>query len=324
MVRDLAFRIAAFFLVGDGVAALYLAGLLDNLGALLVVAALALAWIVNLSRLSAGGLPMLARILILVVAGAVTLDLVYIAPSLLDGFVYLLLLLVLLRLFTARSSGDLRDAGLISFFMLVASAAMTFDISQLVVFIVYLILVTWLLMLHHFMSESARTSEGARPTPRVGLDVVRVALAAPVAVLFVTASLFFIIPRVGQASLPGRTELRRMVTGFTSEVELGAIGEIESDSTVVMRVYLPNGMLGAIELRFEDRNPDAWRFLAIAYGRSNNMGMMALALAEEGIANGDYGQARQQAARAIKQLPAGPAKQRAQDIQDEAKREGKP
>jgi hypothetical protein len=34
--------------------------------------------------------------------------------------------------------------------------------------------------------------------------------------------------------------------------------------------------------------------------------------------------ARQQAARAMKQLPAGPAKQRAQDIQDEAKREGKP
>src|SRR5690348_4384626 len=77
-------------------------------------------------------------------------------------------------------------------------------------------------------------------------------------------------------------------------------------------------------VRFEDRNPDAWRFLAIAYGRSNNMGMMALSLAEEGIADGDYGQARQQAARAVKQLPAGPAKQRALDIQDEAKREGKP
>ena len=54
------------------------------------------------------------------------------------------------------------------------------------------------------------------------------------------------------------------------------------------------------------------------------MGMMALALAEEGSADGDYAQARQQAVRAAKQLPPGPAKQRALDIQDEAKREGKP
>jgi predicted Zn-dependent protease len=89
--------------------------------------------------------------------------------------------------------------------------------------------------------------------------------------------------------------------------------------------YVPKALGHLNEaVRFEDRNPDAWRFLAIAYGRSNSMGMMALALAEEGIANGDYGQARQQAGRAAKQLPPGPAKQRAQDIQDEAKREGKP
>ncbi len=76
-------------------------------------------------------------------------------------------------------------------------------------------------------------------------------------------------------------------------------------------------------IRFEDRNPDSWHFLAIAYGRSDNIGMMALSLAEEGIANGDYTQARQQAARALKLLPPGVAKQRAQDLQDEAKREGR-
>jgi predicted Zn-dependent protease len=77
-------------------------------------------------------------------------------------------------------------------------------------------------------------------------------------------------------------------------------------------------------IHFEDRNPDAWHFLAIAYGRSNKMGMMALALAEEGIASGDYRLAREQAARAIKLLPPGPARQQAEDLQGEAKREGKP
>jgi predicted Zn-dependent protease len=73
-------------------------------------------------------------------------------------------------------------------------------------------------------------------------------------------------------------------------------------------------------VRFEDRNPDAWRQLAIAQGRSGNMGMMALALAEEAISEGDNNTARQQAARAIKLLPPGPARIRAQDLADEAKR----
>ncbi len=74
-------------------------------------------------------------------------------------------------------------------------------------------------------------------------------------------------------------------------------------------------------VQFENRNPDAWHFLAIAYGRSNNMGMMALSLAEEGMANGDYKQARQQATRAIHLLPPGVEKQQAIDLQGDAKRE---
>jgi predicted Zn-dependent protease len=73
-------------------------------------------------------------------------------------------------------------------------------------------------------------------------------------------------------------------------------------------------------VRFEDRNPETWSYLAIAYGREKNMGMMALASAEQGIASGDIDFARQQAARAIKLLPPGPAKQRALDLQGEAKR----
>jgi predicted Zn-dependent protease len=73
-------------------------------------------------------------------------------------------------------------------------------------------------------------------------------------------------------------------------------------------------------VRFEDRNPESWSYLAIAYGREKNMGMMALASAEQGIAEGDLDFARQQAARAIKLLPPGPAKQRAIDLQGEAKR----
>lgn len=100
-------------------------------------------------------------------------------------------------------------------------------------------------------------------------------------------------------------------------IELAQV-ELENDSPAL----LPKA-LGQLEnaVLFENRNPEAWRLLAIAYGRSNKMGMMALALAEEGMANGDYAEARMEAARAIKLLPFGVEQQRAMDIADDARRD---
>ncbi|MEQ8965174.1 MAG: M48 family metalloprotease [Azospirillaceae bacterium] len=49
----------------------------------------------------------------------------------------------------------------------------------------------------------------------------------------------------------------------------------------------------------------AWRLLATAYGRTGDLGMAAVALAEEALAKGDEETARAQAQRALDQLPAG-------------------
>ena len=60
-----------------------------------------------------------------------------------------------------------------------------------------------------------------------------------------TTVLFLFIPRIGQAALPLRTQAGRIVAGFTEKVELGAFGEIEADTSVVMRVHLKEWMGGA-------------------------------------------------------------------------------
>lgn len=67
--------------------------------------------------------------------------------------------------------------------------------------------------------------------------------------------------------------------------------------------------------RMERRNHNAWRLLAIAYGRNGEIPMTALALSEAALLRGDNVEARQQADRALQQLPEGsPAWIRAQDI----------
>lgn len=73
-------------------------------------------------------------------------------------------------------------------------------------------------------------------------------------------------------------------------------------------------------LKYEEENPFAWRLLAIAYGRTGNLGMSALALAEEALASDKPKIALTQAKRAQYHLKAGPDKLRAADIQSLAER----
>lgn len=73
-------------------------------------------------------------------------------------------------------------------------------------------------------------------------------------------------------------------------------------------------------LRNEDKDVDAWHLLAAAYGRDNQMGMAALALAEQGLAADNKKDALQQAQRAQHLLPkSGAAYGRALEIRREAK-----
>jgi len=72
--------------------------------------------------------------------------------------------------------------------------------------------------------------------------------------------------------------------------------------------------------REEGREGVVWRLLATAYGRDNQFGMAALALAEEALADQKKKDAQQQAQRAKQILPKGSAAYaRAEEIQREAK-----
>ncbi|HLJ62863.1 MAG TPA: M48 family metalloprotease [Stellaceae bacterium] len=98
-------------------------------------------------------------------------------------------------------------------------------------------------------------------------------------------------------------------------MELAQVQLETNDQTLV-----PKALVNLKEaVRFEDRNPEAWRLLAIAYGRSGDTGMTALALAEQGMAEGDTKMAQQESTRAVKLLPPGPARLHAQDLLEDAR-----
>ena len=125
----LALRLVTYLMVCTGVAALCVAQLIGPLGAGLVVLAILVSWGHEQARERGQVRPALGYGLVATAAVAITVDLFYLAYSLLDGMVHLLLFLILLRLFVRRGLKDLRDAGLLSFFMLVAAAAISFGVK---------------------------------------------------------------------------------------------------------------------------------------------------------------------------------------------------
>jgi protein-glutamine gamma-glutamyltransferase len=241
-----ALRLITYLLVCAGVTALALAGLLGPIGGGILGLALTGSWIIDRVRDRVAVRPFFGWALVAAAAVAIALDLLFLAQDLLDGMVHLLLFLVLLRLFRRRSVKDLRDAGFFSFFMLVAASAVTFNVSFLFVFIAFVVLGTWMLMLHHVVSESERAKTDVADITVGGIGprspLFRISLAAAAGTFALAGVMFFIIPRVGQATLPFRAQLAARISGFSDRVELGAYGEIETDRTVVMRVRFPESV----------------------------------------------------------------------------------
>jgi predicted Zn-dependent protease len=123
--------------------------------------------------------------------------------------------------------------------------------------------------------------------------------------------------RVAEAVEPYREASMLDPSSMLLRTELAQV-EIESESPKLLADARRN--LEEVT-RQEVQNAEAWRLLAIVYGRTNNLALASLALAEQGASMGDHDMARHEALRAAKMLPPGPARQRAQDIADEAKRD---
>jgi protein-glutamine gamma-glutamyltransferase len=272
-----ALRVALYILVADGLAALYLGGLLGPTGLVVVAAAAAASWWQAALRARLGPVRGLGPAVVALAGLALGAEVLWLALSTLDAFTHLLVFLLLYRLYTRRTLRDARDVTFLAFFMLVAVSPIVLGAVYLLLLIVFLVAGIWTLMLRHVMSEAEEAgparNEARRPAalqspmgsgatqtggnggavqpPRspttqpahrafgLGRDLALLCLAASAGTLVITAALFFTIPRVGQAALPLRAPVGRMVSGFADRVELGSFGEIELDASPVMRVHLP-------------------------------------------------------------------------------------
>jgi len=154
--------------------------------------------------------------------------------------VHFLLLVTVLRLYSASTDRDAIFLAMLSFASVLAAAVFTVDTNFFFLFVAYLLfgVATFLGM------EIRRGATGAVFPPmaeaarerRFYRAISLAALSVAVGAVAIGSLLFFFFPRVS-AGYFARTGFQpSLMTGFSDNVELGQIGEIKKDSTVVMRV----------------------------------------------------------------------------------------
>ncbi len=247
------FRAALFFLVLTSVLTLVSTGKLDLLTT--VVAPLAVLY--KGFRWWRGYRPELTQTaatrLVLAYLFLFPIDALFISRNLVSGTVniglyaallaavHFLLFVTIVRLYSAATDRDAMFLVMLSFAAVLVSAVFTVDTNFFFLFVVFL-----LFAVSTFLSlEIRRAAMGADFPPENG-DASRerrfyraislAALSVAAGAILFGSLLFFFFPRFS-AGYFARTGFQpSLMTGFTDSVELGQIGEIKKDTSVVMRI----------------------------------------------------------------------------------------
>jgi len=155
--------------------------------------------------------------------------------------VHFLLFVTVVRLFSAATDRDAVFLAMLSFAAILASAIFTVDPNFFFLFVVYL-----LFAVATFLSLEIRRGARGAVFPAIHAGASReqrfyraisfAAVSVTAGAIFFGSLLFFFFPRFS-AGYFARTGFQpSLMTGFSDSVELGRIGEIKKDSSVVMRV----------------------------------------------------------------------------------------
>ena len=168
-------------------------------------------------------------------------DLLLISRDILPAAVHFLILLMIVKLFHLQHRKDFLQLYAISLLELLAAAALTVELWYAAVFIAYVFAAIWTLILYHLRNEAEEVHKESFPITRpVTAQFFWTTNGIAVGSFCLTLVIFFLIPRIGTGFFQkNRTELIR-TSGFSEKVDLGVIGAVKLDPTVVMRVEFPD------------------------------------------------------------------------------------
>lgn len=160
------------------------------------------------------------------------------------------------KLLNLKSNRDYFHMYILSFVNLLSASILTESIVFAVPFLIYIVLATWTFTLYN-LKVQYEESLGKKNENRTEFYSSRkiitrkfllaTSLLSLVLIVF-TSVIFFFFPRMSLGFFYKKVGNRKSMAGFSEEIDLGSIGSIMQNSTVVMRVETPNGSVTPAEL----------------------------------------------------------------------------
>lgn len=176
--------------------------------------------------------------LVIAAFGFAVADFFFIGGSLVAAGADLMLILLCLKAVSLKAGKDYVQLYAAGFFLLLASTALSTEIYFIVPFCLFFVSLTWALMLLTVRGE-AQEASASPPGLVFGRGFFAGSALLTVCSFSVTLVIFFSIPRIGIGFMSKGAGGLLRISGFSDTVELGSMGEVKLDPSVVMRVRLP-------------------------------------------------------------------------------------
>src|SRR5580693_7551791 len=189
-------------------------------------------------------------------------DYFLISRSFLTATVHLVLFAVVVRTFSLRRDRDYTMLAILAFLMVLASAVLTVDSVFMLFFAAFMLMavVTFILMEMRRSGQAARFqarhSSDTQEHRHLAFSLARVTPGLVLMILVGAAAVFFLLPRMSTGYLGGYTYGTDFSTGFSDQVQLGRIGQIQQSNAVVMHIQIDGDRDGKYALD--------WRGVALA------------------------------------------------------------
>ena len=173
--------------------------------------------------------------------GFYPIDYFFLSREFLPATIHLVFFLAVFHILTARTSRDYLFVKMIAFLEILAATVLSANAN----FFLFLGLFLMFGIAAFCSSEVRRSAARHKIVHRGGLELFPARLALLTVtitsgVLLMTAGLFFVLPRTAHAAFRHLVAERFHLPGFSNEVRLGQIGEIQRQDTPVMHVRFAN------------------------------------------------------------------------------------
>lgn len=189
-------------------------------------------------------------------------DYLLISSGFVNATVHLVLFVMVVRLYSARRDRDFYFLAVIGFLMVLAAAILTVDSVFILAFGFFLVIAVCTVMLIEMKRSAMKATiqpAGAGEARMHKRLMISLAGLSPLIVLGVLAgatAIFFILPRISGGYFSAFAHKSALETGFSDQVQLGGIGQIQQSSAVVMHIRIEGDDRGDHDLK--------WRGVALS------------------------------------------------------------